>query len=185
MKHLASGLSRAAEGIAAALLAAMFLTFLLQILGRYVMLQPFGWTLELCLILWVWIVFFGCAFVVRDGDHVRFDILVLAVPPGPRRVMAILAALAVAGGMAWSFLPTWDYIDWIGRRRTATVENPLTGEKIRLKWIFVIYAVFLVALTLRSLWTAAALVRRGLPPDGAPGDGRADGGAIDRGDEVA
>ena len=37
--------------------------------------MPFGWTLELCLILWVWLVFFGCAFVVRQRDQVTFDVL--------------------------------------------------------------------------------------------------------------
>ena len=64
-----------AQFIAATMLAALFITFLLQIFSRYVLLTPFGWTLELCLILWLWIVFFGCSFIVRDRDHVTFDIL--------------------------------------------------------------------------------------------------------------
>jgi hypothetical protein len=35
----------------------------------------YGWTLELCLALWVWIVFWGAAFVVRERDHVTFDVI--------------------------------------------------------------------------------------------------------------
>jgi C4-dicarboxylate transporter DctQ subunit len=114
-----------AEGVAAAMLGAMFLTFLLQIFSRYIMVQPFGWMLELCLVLWIWIVFFGCAFVVRDRDHVSFDILYLAVPKGPRKVLALISAAAVAIGMGWSLLPTWDWIDFLKIKKSATLGVPL------------------------------------------------------------
>ena len=46
MKSFINGFSRLAEAIAAAMLAAIFLTFLLQILLRY-FFTPAGWTLEL------------------------------------------------------------------------------------------------------------------------------------------
>ena len=68
MLQMSKWFSRSAEFVVATMLATMFLTFLLQIFSRYVWRTPFGWTLELCLILWVWIVFFGCAFVVREKD---------------------------------------------------------------------------------------------------------------------
>ena len=45
------------------------MTHLLQIFSRYVLNSPFGWTLELCRILWVWIVFFCCAFLVQEKDY--------------------------------------------------------------------------------------------------------------------
>ena len=67
-------LHRRAEDVAVALLTAMFLSFILQIVSRYVVRQPLGWTLEACLLAWVWLVFWGAAFLVRDRDHVRFDI---------------------------------------------------------------------------------------------------------------
>lgn len=151
--------------IAAALLAAMFVTFLLQIFSRYVMLQPFGWTLELCLILWVWIVFFGCAFNVREKDHVTFDIFYLAARRPVQRILALIAAGAIVVGMAVSFLPTWDYVDFMRMRRTSTFENPFTGDKIRLKWIFIIYMVFLGALVLRYGARFVQVIVKGPPDD--------------------
>ena len=90
-----------AEAVAAFMLAAMFVTFLLQIFSRYVMDQPFGWTLELCLVLWVWLVFWGNAFVVRERDHVTFDILYLMVPDRLRRVLALVAAGIIAIVLGW------------------------------------------------------------------------------------
>lgn len=155
---------RGVEFIAAAMLAAMFMTFLIQIFSRYVLLQPFGWTLEFCLILWVWIVFFGCAFMVREKDHVTFDIFYLAAPRRVRQILALVAAAAIIIGMGWALLPTWDYINWMKIRKTTTVENPFTGNKIPMRTIFSIYAIFMVALIARYAWRFVDVLRNG-PPD--------------------
>ncbi|ABD57054.1 TRAP transporter small permease [Jannaschia sp. CCS1] len=182
LHKLKAGVSTLTNSIAAALLAAMFFTFLLQVGSRYTpqivdnfglsgryawldSIEPLGWTLELCLILWVWIVFFGCAFNVREKDHVTFDIFYLAAPPGPRRIMALIASGAIVVGMAISFWPTWDYVDFMRMRRTSTVENPFTGDRIRLKWIFIIYMVFLGALVARYGWRFISTLRNGPPDD--------------------
>ena len=154
---------RCTEFIAATLLAAMFCTFLLQIFSRYVLAAPFGWTLELCLILWVWIVFFGCAFLVREHDQVSFDIFYQAAPRRLQRILALVSCLAIVLGMAWAFLPTWDYIDWMKIRKTATVRNPFTDAKIPMRNIFSIYAVFMLALILRYAWRAWFVLRSGAP----------------------
>ena len=86
--------TRGAEFFAATMLGAMFLTFLVQIFSRYVLATPLGWTVELCLILWVWIVFFGCAFTVKEKDHVTFDIFYLAAPRKLRQTLALISAAA-------------------------------------------------------------------------------------------
>lgn len=174
-----------AEFIAATMLAAMFITFLLQIFSRYVLLTPFGWTLELCLILWVWIVFFGCAFIVREKDHVTFDIFYLAAPRRLRQVLALIAAGSIVLGMLWSFLPTWDYIDWLKIRKTTTVRNPLTGDKIPMRTIFSIYGVFMLAVAARYAWRFVDVLRNGPPEDDHELPGHDHGPpAIQEGDEA-
>ena len=179
---LKTGFSTLTNTIAAAMLAAMFFTFLLQVGSRYMprlldglgisgrfpvldAIEPLGWTLELCLILWVWIVFFGCAFNVREKDHVTFDIFYLAAGARVRRIMALIAAASIVAGMVWAFLPTWDYVDFMRMRRTSTVENPITGDRIRLKWIFIIYMVFMAGLILRYGWRFVVTWRDGPPDD--------------------
>ena len=164
MKDIKTWFTRGTEFIAATMLAAMFLTFLLQIFSRYVLLTPFGWTLELCLILWVWIVFFGCAFLVRERDHVTFDIFYLAAPRRLRQILALITCAAIVIGMGWALLPTWDYIDWMKIRKTTTVRNPLTDTKIPMRTIFSIYAVFMVAIILAYGWRFVDVLRKG-PPD--------------------
>lgn len=156
---------RGTEFIAASMLAAMFLTFLAQIFSRYVLLTPFGWTLELCLLLWVWIVFFGCAFLVRERDHVAFDIFYLAAPRRVQRILALISCAAIVIGTVWVMLPTLEYIDWMKIRKTTTVKNPFTGAKIPLRTIFSIYAIFMVALIARYAWRFVDILQHGPPSD--------------------
>ena len=159
MTKLQKWFPRGMEFIAAAMLAAMFFTFLLQIFSRYVLLTPFGWTLELCLILWVWIVFFGNAFIVRERDHVSFDIFYLAAPQRMRQVFALISAAAIVIGMAWSLAPTWDWIDWLKLKKSATLKIPL-------RTVYSIYAVFMIAIIVRYAWRFVRILRQG-PPDEA------------------
>ena len=98
MKPFIRGLSRLAEAIAGGMLAAIFAIFLLQIVLRY-FFTPAGWTLEMIGILWVWVIFFACAFVVRERDHVKFDIIYLSVGKRTRQIFALISALAIAAGM--------------------------------------------------------------------------------------
>jgi TRAP-type C4-dicarboxylate transport system permease small subunit len=159
MKNAVRWITKGSEAVAAAMLAALFLTFMLQIISRYIMDSPFGWTLELCLTLWVWIVFFGCAMIVRDRDHVTFDIVYLAFPRGVRRVLALISAGAIAVGLIWSLLPTWDYIDFLRIKRSSTLRIPM-------RTVFSVYAFFLVVVALRYAWAFAETLRKG-PPDEA------------------
>ena len=63
---IARWLSRCADNVAVALLAIMFVAFLLQIVFRYVLNRPIGWTEEVTVLCWVWVVLLGAAFVVAE-----------------------------------------------------------------------------------------------------------------------
>jgi len=159
MEALQKWFSRGTEFIAAAMLAAMFLTFVLQIFSRYVLHAPFGWTLELCLALWIWIVFWGNAFLVRDRDHITFDLVYTSLPRRPRQILSLVAAASIVAAMAISFLPTWDYIDFLKIKKSATLKVPL-------RTIFSIYALFMIVVGLRYLFHFVSVLRNG-PPDRA------------------
>jgi len=124
------------------MIGTMFLMFLIQIASRYILEEPFGWTLELCLTLWIWLVFFGNAFIVKHEDHISFDVLYQKSNKKIQKIFSLISALAIAIGMAYSFLPTWDYIDFMRLKRSATLEIPL-------RTVYSIYAVFIVASVLR------------------------------------
>lgn len=168
---------RATEFVAAMLMAAMFAAFLLQIAIRYTaraawvaaalpFLDPahYGWTLEFCLVCWVWIVFWGNAFVVRERDHVRFDILYTRVGPGLRKWFAIISAAAIGAGLLASLEPTLGKFHVLRLKKTATLSQ-LFGDGIRMRDVYAIYALFLVVVPLRYAWRAWHAFRHGAEAD--------------------
>jgi C4-dicarboxylate transporter DctQ subunit len=170
-----------AEAVAAALMAAMFATFILQVLVRYTarlpwvaenmpFLQPtnFGWTLEFCLAIWVWLIFWGNSFVVRVEDHVTFDVLYVSVSPRIRQIFTVVTGLAVAIALLLSVAPTWDRLAILRLKKTATLGD-LFGDWIRMRDVYMIYIVFLIAVAGRYLWQVWQALRESLSGTGDTG----------------
>ena len=53
----------------------MFAAFIVQIVFRYFFNFPIGWTTELTVVMWLWLVLWGAAFVVKESEEIRFDLL--------------------------------------------------------------------------------------------------------------
>ncbi|MGL4440843.1 MAG: TRAP transporter small permease [Bosea sp. (in: a-proteobacteria)] len=167
MKRLLERLRLVALDIAAIMLGALFVIFLIQIAARYVFNAPLAWTLEACLTLWLWVVFWSGAFVLREKDHVRFDVLYDAVGPRFRRGFALITAAAIAGGFLAALPATWNYIDFYQIKRSSVLG-------IRLDVVFSIYGIFAGVLVLRYAWRALLLVK-GADPDELDGREAGDG----------
>ncbi|EOD77494.1 TRAP-type C4-dicarboxylate transport system [Grimontia indica] len=142
MKTILHWLQRIADGVAVTMLAVMFLLFCAQIFSRYVLNDPIGWSSEVLLTLWLWVIFWAGAFCLRHKDHIRFDLLFLNVPGKVQRTFLILSALGIIIGFGMSFLPTWDYITFYKIKKSAIL-------KWRLDYVFSIYGIFLGAIILR------------------------------------
>jgi TRAP-type C4-dicarboxylate transport system permease small subunit len=145
LRTLGGWLYRRAENVLAAMLAAMFAAFLLQIVFRYLLNMPIGWTNEISVILWIWLVLWGGAFVVREEEEIRFDLFYASAPPRVRRVMFLTAAASLVVLYGISFPAVLDYVTFMKVEKTAYL-------KIRFDWLFSIYIIFVVAIILRYLW---------------------------------
>jgi TRAP-type C4-dicarboxylate transport system permease small subunit len=145
-------LRRRAEDLLAAMLAVMFLAFLLQIVFRYLLNWPVGWTSELTIIAWLWGVLWGAAFVVKEREEVRFDLLYGALGARARRIAGICTGVAIVALYAMSLPATIDYVRFMKVERTAYL-------KIRFDHLFSIYVFFAVAVIVRYLWILSRLVR--------------------------
>jgi len=156
LRSLIRWLHRRTENVAAALLAVMFVSFMLGIISRYVFNNPLGWTLELCLTMWLWLVFWGAAFNLRDIDHIRFDMLYIEVNKRTRRVFALVSAVAIIAGLLAALPATLDYITFYKIKKSATM-------RIRLDVVFSVYGIFVVAVVTRYALRAWHLARGGDP----------------------
>jgi C4-dicarboxylate transporter DctQ subunit len=149
-------LERRAENVAAAMLAVMFVAFLVQIVFRYALDMPVGWSHELSVVMWIWLVLWGAAFVVRETDEIRFDLIYGAVRPSTRRVMCIISAAALIVLYGMSLPAVVDYVQFMRVQRTAYM-------KIRFDWLFSIYVVFAVAAIARYMWLGISALRGKAP----------------------
>ena len=136
----------------------MFVAFLLQIAFRYLLNFPIGWTSELTIIAWLWGVLWGAAFVVREREEVRFDLIYGALGARTRRIAGITTGIAIVALYAMSLPATVDYVRYMKVERTAYL-------KIRFDHLFSIYVFFVVAVIVRYVWILSRLFR-GKDPTG-------------------
>jgi TRAP-type C4-dicarboxylate transport system permease small subunit len=138
-------LRRRAENVASLLLATMFIAFMVQIVFRYFLNFPIGWTSELTIITWLWLVLWGAAFVVKEREEIRFDLIYHAVSARIRRAMAIVTALAIIVLYGFSLPAVVDYVTFMKVEATAYL-------KIRFDYLFSIYVIFALATIARYIW---------------------------------
>ena len=152
LRKAGAWLHRRAENVAAALLAVMFVAFILQIAFRYLFNFPIGWTSELTVITWLWLVLWGAAFVVKESEEIRFDLLYSAVGRRTRLVVGIVTASAIVALYAVSLPATVAYVTFMKVEKTAYL-------KIRFDLLFSIYVVFALAIVARYVWILWRLLR--------------------------
>jgi TRAP-type C4-dicarboxylate transport system permease small subunit len=148
----AAWLRRRAENVAAAMLAVMFVAFIVQIIFRYALDFPIGWTSELTIITWLWVVLWGAAFVLKENEEIRFDLISSAVSPRIRRAMGVITGMAIIALYAGSLPATVDYVLFMKVEKTAYLD-------IRFDWLYSIYVLFAVAVIIRYLWILSRLLR--------------------------
>ena len=160
---LGAWLRRRADDVEVLLIGVMFVSFLLQITFRYVFDAPLGWTEEVTVLCWVWVVLWGAAFVLKDSEEIRFDIVYELVPERARRAFRLVASLALVVLLAISLPATWNYVTFMKREHTAYLH-------MRFDYLYAIYLVFALACIVRHS-RLAWLAWRGAPPgeaDAAP-----------------
>ncbi len=134
-----------AEAVPAILLAAMFLCFIIQVFMRYVMNSPVGWTVEICVIAWLWILLWGQSVSAEESDEIRFDIVYGSARPEVRRWFRVAFSVVLVGIYAWSLPALWDFVTFMKIQKTSYLD-------IRFNWVYSIALVFSVVSILRYAW---------------------------------
>lgn len=130
------------QEIAALLLAAMFLSFIVQVVLRYVFNWPVGWTVELQTICWLWLILWASALVLRESEEIRFDIVYAGARPTTRRVFRVVSSAALVALYAVSLPAAWDFVTFMKIEKSPYLD-------IRYDYLFSIYLIFAVASILR------------------------------------
>lgn len=150
---------RVADAVAAILLAVIFVAFLAQIALRYVFDWPVGWTTEVSLIAWLWLVLWGASLVLRDDEEIRLDLITGHGPPRVARAATIIGCIGIIVLFAMSLPATWSYITFMKVEKSSYL-------KIRMDYLYSIYMLFAVAVIVRSLVALVRAVLGKAPPTG-------------------
>ena len=125
MRRAGAWLRRRAENVAAAMLAVMFAAFLVQIVFRYLLNFPLGWASELSVVMWLWLVLWGAAFVTPERGEIRFDLVIAVAPRRLRIAMGVCAALALLVLYGASLPATYSYVTYMKVEKTSYMKIPM------------------------------------------------------------
>ena len=152
-------LRRGAEHVLAGLLGVMFAAFMVQIVFRYFFNFPTGWATELTVITWLWLVLWGAAFVLKEEEEIRIDLVTSMVGRRTRLAMALLVGVAIAILYGISLPASYSYVAFMKVEKSSYLN-------IRMDWLFSIYVFFVIAVIVRYLWILWNLLR-GKAPEAA------------------
>lgn len=130
--------TRFSEGVAAVLFAVMFGGFVIQIISRYVLNMPVSWSLELCSIGYVWVVFWSCNILAGERQQIVFDLIYNMFPPRQRRVLAIVNTATLTLVFLAALPGVLDYVVFLGRRSSMLL-------KIRMDLVYSCFVIFMLA----------------------------------------
>jgi len=145
---------RRAENIVAGLLGIMFAAFIVQIVFRYAFDFPIGWSSELSVIAWLYMVLLGSAFWLKEREEIRFDLVTGALGKRARRVVGGLVAAAAVALFAVSLPAAWSYVTFMKVEASPYM-------KIRRDFLYAVYLFFAAAIVLRYAWRVWQAIRGG------------------------
>jgi C4-dicarboxylate transporter DctQ subunit len=154
-------LRKRAENISVAILSLMFGCFILQIFFRYVLNDPIGWSEEVIVTTWLWTVLWGAAFILRESEEIRFDIIYSNVSEKVRRVFNVITGIAAVFLYGISLPATYSYVSFMKVEHSAYLRVPIN-------WMYSVYVIFAVACICRYCWLVVQAIRGAKSPETDP-----------------
>jgi TRAP-type C4-dicarboxylate transport system permease small subunit len=140
-----------ADWTACAMFAAVFVIFNYKIVTRYFEHNEAVWADEVLVILFVWIIFWANALLLRDKQQITFDLVYRLLPDTTKRYVAIARAALIGGIFAWALPGSLDYIRFLWREHTPVLNLPLD-------WVYACFGIFLIAVIVRAFVSGAKLL---------------------------
>ena len=117
-------LRRVADFIGTASYAILFLTFIFQVILRFVFNKPLTWSDELIVILYVFSMFWAGAFLLKEKDHVMLDLIYEHLPAQGRRAFSVAYSLLIGGLFLYAVPESYSYISFMMREDTPVLGVP-------------------------------------------------------------
>lgn len=90
-----SSINRIIDLILVFLMGTIIVVIFLQVFSRYILRKPFGWTNEIAIYMFIWMVFFGTYRLLRNNEHISVDLLYVKLGTNWQKICSILFYLTV------------------------------------------------------------------------------------------
>lgn len=97
------------ETLIAVLLGLMTLVTFANVVARYIFNSNILWALETTVFLFAWLILIGASYCVKTRAHLGVDVVLNAVGPGLRRVLAVLAVIFSLAFCVLLMIGSWNY----------------------------------------------------------------------------
>lgn len=125
LERTSAGVAWATSGFVAAAAAVMILALLIQIFFRYVLGASLSWPGELAQLLFAWTMLLAASIGVREGFHVRLELLRGLLPDRVRVGLERLTLLLLAGFGVLLALTGANYVEQTLGQRSAAMRYPI------------------------------------------------------------
>lgn len=116
----------------------------IQVFYRYVLNISLDWPFELSIHAYIWTLYLGAAWGVRDGYHVRFNIIYDKLPIRLQKMVNILFNSITTVVFIIILWPNWDYLLFNYRIKTVALKIPWT-------YVFMVFPIFLVLTIIHNI----------------------------------
>lgn len=117
----------------------MFLTFVAQVISRYVFNNPLTWAFEITVIGFSWIVILGACYAMRKRTHVVFTMIYDMLSVEKAAFTRLLGNIIIFTAFILLVIPSWKYINFMSFQSTSVF-------KIKLSYVFMPFVYFLFSI---------------------------------------
>ena len=116
----------------------------IQVFYRYVLNISLDWPFELSIHAYIWTLYLGAAWGVREGHHVRFNIIYDKLPLKMQKTINIIFNSTTTVVFILIFWPNWDYLLFNYRIKSVALKIPWT-------FVFMVFPIFLLLTVIHNI----------------------------------
>jgi TRAP-type C4-dicarboxylate transport system permease small subunit len=116
----------------------------IQVFYRYFLNISLEWPFELSIYAYIWTLYLGAAWGVREGHHVKFNILYDKLPLKVQKILNIVFNTITTAVFIIIFKPVWEYLLFNYRIKTVALKIPWT-------YVFIVFPIFLILTIIHNI----------------------------------
>lgn len=111
-------------------------TIIIQVFYRYFLNISLEWPFEVSIYAYIWTLYLGAAWGIREGHHVKFNLLFDVLPTRIQKMINIIFNSITTTVFIIIFKPVWEYLLFNYRIKTVALKIPWT-------YVFGVFSIFL------------------------------------------